>query len=94
MVTDNINSKINYFIPGPQQEPDKMVSAEIMQQFHREFKDVFTGIGCFNGTFSLHMKLDSKPYQPPMCSLHITEAIHGINRVATAARHHNTTRHR
>ena len=29
---------------------------------------VFNGIGCFEGTFSLQLKLDSKPYHvPPRC---------------------------
>ena len=51
MVTDNINSKINYFIPGPQQAT--------------EFKDAFAWIGCFNEAFSLQMKLDSKPCHAP-----------------------------
>ena len=27
-----------------------------------DFKDAFYGIGCFNGTFSLHVKPDSKRY--------------------------------
>ena len=42
-----------------------MVSAEITQQLQREFKDVFDGIGCFNGTFSLQVQPDRKPYQVP-----------------------------
>ena len=29
------------------------------------FKDVFTGIGCFDGLFSLQLKANSKPYQAP-----------------------------
>ena len=65
MVTDNEPSKINYFLPGPSQDNDKKVSSGIMQQLQRDFKYVFTGIGCFNGTFSLQVKLDSKPYQAP-----------------------------
>ena len=32
MVTDNINIKIKYLIPGPQQETDKSASAEMRQQ--------------------------------------------------------------
>ena len=65
MVIDNINGKINYFIPGPQQEVDEKASTEIMQHLHRKCTDVFNGIGFFNDTFSLHMKLESKPYLPP-----------------------------
>ena len=55
MVIDNTNSKINYFIPGPQQEADKRAITDIMKQEHGEFKDVFTGIGSFIGTFLLQM---------------------------------------
>ena len=29
------------------------------------FDNVFNGIGCFEGTFSLQLKPDSKPYQVP-----------------------------
>ena len=32
------------------------------------FDNVFNGIRCFEGTFSLQLKPDSKPYQaPPRC---------------------------
>ena len=35
---------------------------------HEKFGDMFNGIGCFKGTFSLQLKPDSKPYQvPPRC---------------------------
>ena len=35
---------------------------------HKEFNNVINGIGCFEGTFSLQLKLDSRPYQvPPRC---------------------------
>ena len=66
-VTDKKNSKINYFLQGPNQDADRRSSAKIMQQLHKEFKDVFTGISCFDGTFSLKIK-DRKSYQePPRC---------------------------
>ena len=39
------------------------MSTEIIQQPQTELKDVFNGIGCFYGTFSLEVKPDSKPYQ-------------------------------
>ena len=39
-----------------------------MCKIHNAFGDVFNGIGCFKGTFSLQLKPDSKPYQaPPRC---------------------------
>ena len=34
-------------------------------KIHNTFGDVFNGIGCFEGTFSLQLKPDSKPYQVP-----------------------------
>ena len=40
----------------------------MMQDIHKAFGDIFNGIGCFKGTFSLQLKADSKPYQaPPRC---------------------------
>ena len=36
---------------------------ELTQQIHKEFNNVFNGIGCFEGTFSLQLKLDSRPYE-------------------------------
>ena len=38
---------------------------ELTQQINKEFNDVFNGIGCFEGTFSFQLKLDSRPYQMP-----------------------------
>ena len=35
------------------------------QKIHITFSDVFNGIGCFEGTFSLQLKADSKLYQVP-----------------------------
>ena len=37
----------------------------MMQKIHDTFGDVFNGIGCFKGIFSLQLKPDSKPYQVP-----------------------------
>ena len=36
-----------------------------MQKIHDTFGDVFNDIGCFEGTFSLQFKPNSKPYQVP-----------------------------
>ena len=67
-VIDNKPNKINYFLPGTGQDNDNRVSAKITQQLQRDFKDVFTGIGCFDHKFSLQVNFDSKPYQvPPRC---------------------------
>ena len=36
------------------------------KKLQRDCKDVFNGIGCFDGTFSLQLKPGSKPYQAPL----------------------------
>ena len=72
-VIDKESNTINYFLPGPNQDNDKRVSAENTQQLQRDFKDVFTGIGCFDGMFSLQVKPVSKPYQ--VCLRHVGYAL-------------------
>ena len=45
-----------------------------MQILHTRFGDVFNGIGCFEGTFSLQLKPDSKQYQaPPRCMAYVLQ---------------------
>ena len=61
-----IKNIINYFFPGPSEVNEKRVSTEITEQLQRDFKDVFTVIGCFDGKFSLQIKPDCKPYQVPL----------------------------
>ena len=46
-------------------ESYKKECPESTQQIHKDFDDVFSGIWCFEGTFSLQLKPDSKPYQAP-----------------------------
>ena len=68
MVIDNELYTINYFLPGPNEDNNKRASAEITQEIQRYFKELFTGIGCFHGMFSLQIKPDHKPYQAaPSC---------------------------
>ena len=55
-----------YIFSGANYERNKKKSAESIQQIHKEFADVFHGIGCFEGTFSLQLKPDSKPYLAPL----------------------------
>ena len=55
----------NYFLSSPNIEVDKRKSIELTQNIHKVFENVFNGIGCFEGTFSLQLKPDSKPYQAP-----------------------------
>ena len=45
-------------------DADKRKIGAMMQKIHDTF-DVFNGIGCFKGTFSLQLKPNSKPYQAP-----------------------------
>ena len=51
---------MDYFIAGPGIEVDREVSQET-RKIGSECSDVFTGIGCFKGTFSLQVKDDVKP---------------------------------
>ena len=72
-VTNNDN--IKYLLPGPNSDIDKRASAEMTQHLQRELKNVFNEIRCFNGTFSLQIKPDSKPYQaPPQCIAYILQS--------------------
>ena len=63
---DNANKITNYFLSSPNVEADKRKSIKLMQEVHNTFGDVFNGIGCFKGTFSLQHKPDSKLYQVPL----------------------------
>ena len=59
------NKSINYFFSSDNVDADKRKSSAMMQKIHDTFGNVFNGIGCFEGTFSLQLKPDSKPYQVP-----------------------------
>ena len=41
------------------------MSAEITQQLQRDFEDAFNGTGCFDGTFLLQLKSDSRMHKVP-----------------------------
>ena len=41
MVNNNNKGKINYFLPGTNEEANKRVIDEITKQMHNELKDVF-----------------------------------------------------
>ena len=62
----NTNTLTNYFLSSPNIEVDKRKSIELTQKIHNVFDNVFNGIGCLEGTFSLQLKPDSKPYQAPL----------------------------
>ena len=60
------NQEIYCIIAGLGTEVDSEASAKITLKMHEEFVTVFTGIGCFEGMFSLQIKDDAKPYQMPL----------------------------
>ena len=63
--TNKTNQQNNFFqVQAMIQKKRK--STELTQQMHKEFNNVFNGIGCFEGTFSLQLKPDSRPYQVPL----------------------------
>ena len=62
-VKTNPNKQTKCFFAGPSSESNKRKGDESTQQIHKEFEDVFNGIGCLEGTFSLQPKSNSKPYQ-------------------------------
>ena len=57
-------------------EVDKRKSTELIQKINNVFDNVFNGIGCFEGTFLLQLKSDSKPYQmPPRCVAYVLQKL-------------------
>ena len=71
MVDTKANKSTEYFLSSPNYNSNKRKCAEATQQVHKDFDDVFNGIGYFVGTFSLKLKSDSKPYQTPLrCVAH------------------------
>ena len=48
-----------------QQRRSEKSSRTIRNRIHIEFNDLFPGIWCFEGTFSLQVKEGSHPYQAP-----------------------------
>ena len=64
-ISNNSNNSVNYFFSSSNIMANKKQSSEMTQKIHNRFGNVFNGIGCFEGTFSLQLKPDSKPYQAP-----------------------------
>ena len=60
----NVNI-VEYLMSSANTKADKEASKVIMQKIHNEFSDVFTGIGCFEGTFKFRVKEGSHPYLAP-----------------------------
>ena len=62
------NKLINYFYSSKDEVTDKRKSSIMTQKIHDTFGNMFNSIVCFEGTFSLQLRPDSKPYQaPPRC---------------------------
>ena len=73
-VNPDVNTQTKYFLSCSNIETDKRKSAELTQQMHTEFDNVFNFIGCFEGTFSLQLKPNSRPYQvPPTCVAYVLQ---------------------
>ena len=52
----------DYFRSNTNKEGGKRASRLIAMKIHNKFSDIFTGIGCFTGTFNLWMREGSFPY--------------------------------
>ena len=48
-----------------QTEKQTKMQAEYQQKLHSDFSDIFTVIGCFEGTFKLQVRQGSHQYQAP-----------------------------
>ena len=73
---NNSNKSINYFYSSNNIDADKRKSSTMMQKIHKTFGNIFNGIGCFKGTFSLQLKPNSKPYQmPPKCVAYVLQKL-------------------
>ena len=46
----------DYFDSSNKEEADKGETGAITNRIHNKFNDLFSGIGCFEGTFSLQEK--------------------------------------
>ena len=80
------------FIPQKNPDADKRKSSAMTQKIHDTFANVFNGIGCFEGTFSLQLKPDSKPYQVPPRHMAYAQrkTVQGGARATTRNGHHST----
>ena len=53
----------HYFNLSDNNEAEKRESEAITNRIYKELNDLFSGISCFEGTFSLQVKEGSHPYQ-------------------------------
>ena len=66
---NKIKQNIDYFIAGWYKEANMAASVKATQELYNKYSDIFTGIGCFKGTFSLLVKEGAKQQQVQMCSI-------------------------
>ena len=52
-----------YFRSRTNWEAVKEASKILIKKIHNEYSDLFTGVGCCDGTFKLQVREDSCPYQ-------------------------------
>ena len=92
----NANKQINYFFSSSNVDADRRKSSDMMQKIHNTFEDVLYGVECFEGTFSLKLKPDSKPYQaPPRCVAYApTKTFKGRAGMSAENEHHQPSRGR
>ena len=57
---------INYLYSLNNVDADKRRSSTMMQSIHTRFGEVFNGIGCFKGTFSLQFKTRQQAIPSPI----------------------------
>ena len=87
--------KLNNFFQVQAKRGTKKASISNKKQLQKEFEDVFTGIGFYDGIFSLHVKPDSKPYQaPPMYVEYALQKTFKEEMETPASGLNNTLRHR
>ena len=67
------NKSINYFFSSNNTDAYKRKSKEMTQKIHDTFGNIFIGIGCFESTFSLQLKPDSKYQAPPRCVAYVLQ---------------------
>ena len=68
MVKTKPTKTTEYFLSGLTYKSNKEKSAESTQLIHKDFDDMLNSIRCFEGTFSLQLRPESKPYQAlPRC---------------------------
>ena len=59
-VNSTLGYVVDYFLPSPGREGDRIASTKLRKQMHNEDEDVFMGIGGFEATFTSQIEDGSK----------------------------------